>query len=333
MNVFDDIRDDQIRIVGHFTCEDDGNKKQRKRKKVCFFYSIIIFIILLCLIIWGIFKWCKDDAEYDNQSEKYYLEQVNGNMPLSDGITIEEYSKILEKEKDIKYLKGESDIIKNKPALNVENFKYGFTEIKDTIINDIHIKIFIPHNAVMSLHIGDIDKNDTTIVYAAQAADIRADNGKIVGAFVLKGEPLAWGISKKGYCAQIDGKVSIGVAENSPHFEEATKKGGYFFRQYPLVSNGRLIENEPKGKSIRRAICDRNGEIFMVQTMSRESFHDFAQALVDMNVAQAIYLVGSTAYGWAVDEEGTIHEFGEKIHYDDQRKITRNINYMVWKKR
>ena len=330
MNVFDDIRDDQIRIVGHLTCEDDGNKKQRK--KGWLLNSILIFIILLCPIIWGIFKWCKNDIDCDILSEIDYFEQDIRVKALPDNMTIEEYRKILEKEHDIKYLKGESDIIRNKPALNVENFKYGFTEIKDTIINDIAIKIFIPHNAVMSLHIGDIDKNDTTIVYAAQAADIRADNGKIVGAFVLKGEPLAWGISKKGYCAQIDGKVSIGVAENSPLFEEATEKGGYFFRQYPLVSNGRLIENEPKGKSIRRAICDRNGEIFMAQTMSRESFHDFAQALVDMNVAQAIYLVGSSAYGWAVDEEGTIHEFGEEIHYDDQRKIPRNINYMVWKK-
>lgn len=104
------------------------------------------------------------------------------------------------------------------------------------------------------------------MIYAAQAADVRADNGGVVGAFVLNGEPRSWGVSKKGYCASINGKVTIGVAENSPLFESNRREGGYFFRQYPLVSNGEVIDNEPKGKSIRRAICDRQGEIFMVET-------------------------------------------------------------------
>jgi uncharacterized protein YigE (DUF2233 family) len=100
-----------------------------------------------------------------------------------------------------------------------------------------------------------------------------------------------------------------------------------------LVSNGKLVENEPKGKSIRRAICDRQGEIFMVETRSIESFHDFAQALVDLGVDQAIYLVGSTAYGWAVDENGTIHEFGEENYYTGYRNMPQNTSYIVWKRK
>lgn len=44
------------------------------------------------------------------------------------------------------------------------------------------------------------------------------------------------------YCGVIDGKLTVGVADNSPLFEEATEKGGYFFRQYPLVDNGVLVE-------------------------------------------------------------------------------------------
>ncbi len=39
-----------------------------------------------------------------------------------------------------------------------------------------------------------MDKEDKSVVYVAQAADVRADNGEIVGAFVLKGEPRAWGL-------------------------------------------------------------------------------------------------------------------------------------------
>ena len=208
----------------------------------------------------------------------------------------------------------------------------GFTEIRDTTINDIPLRIYIPHNAEMSLHVGRLNKQDTTIVYTAQAADVRRDNGKIVGAFVLHGEPLAWGLSKKGYCAVIDGRITVGVADNSPLFEEATEREGYFFRQYPLVKDGVLVENEPKNKSERRAICDRQGEIFMVESLSKESFHDFAQALADLGVDQAVYLVGSNAYGWAVDEQGERHEFGEDNFYTD-RRMPKNTSYIVWRRR
>lgn len=215
---------------------------------------------------------------------------------------------------------------------SVDLLDSGFTEIRDTTINDIPLRIHIPHNAEMTLHVGRLDKRDTTIVYAAQAADIRRDNGKIVGAFVLHGEPLAWGLSKKGYCAVIDGRITVGVADNSPLFEEATEREGYFFRQYPLVKDGVLVENEPKNKSERRAICDRQGEIFMVESLSKESFHDFAQALADLGVDQAVYLVGSTAYGWAVDEQGERHEFGEDNFYTG-RRMPKNTSYIVWRRR
>lgn len=210
----------------------------------------------------------------------------------------------------------------------VDSLTHGFTEMRDTMINDIPLRIYIPHNAEMTLHVGRLDKRDTTIVYAAQAADIRRDNRKIVGAFVLRGEPLAWGLSKKGYCAVIEGRITVGVADNSPLFEEATERSGYFFRQYALVDSGRLVENEPKNKSIRRSLCDRSGEIMMVETLSAESFHDFAQALVDLGADHAIYLVGSTSYGWAVDKEDARHEFGI-----ENPCLPKYTSYIVWRRK
>jgi len=119
----------------------------------------------------------------------------------------------------------ESEPLIKRQQINIvpnDSTTIGYTEIRDTIINDIPIRMYIPHHAEMSLQIGRMNRQDTTIVYAAQAADVRADNGGIVGAFVLKGVPKAWGLSKKGYCASIDGKVTVGVADNSPLFEQAT---------------------------------------------------------------------------------------------------------------
>ena len=119
----------------------------------------------------------------------------------------------------------------------------------------------MPHQAYFCLFIEDY-KYINIASAMSFASGIRADNDKIVGAFVVKGKPYSWGLSKEGYCGIIDGRLTVGVADNSPLFEEATEKEGYFFRQYPLVDNGVLVENEPKGKSIRKALCDRSNKWF-----------------------------------------------------------------------
>lgn len=197
----------------------------------------------------------------------------------------------------------------------------------DTTINDVQLKLYIPHNATPRLTVGAPDAETRKAILAFQAADIRADNRQILGAFVLQGKPLAWGLSKKGYCAIIDGKVTIGVADNSPLFEEATEKEGYFFRQYGLVDNGQLVENEPKNKTMRKALCDRAGQIFVAVSETDESMHDFAQALVDLGVDNAIYLVGShSAFGWWRNEAGKVEFFS----IDNHRQSFRNESYLIW---
>ena len=299
MKELKEIRDDQIRILG------EGGRKNPLPRSVW----IIILSVLSIAIIGVIILLTTKHKEYEA------LELQEPEPALFEPVILPEPVKP-------QWIGKE-----------VDSLATGFTEIIDTLINDIPIRIFIPHNAEMSLHIGRMDKEDKSVIYAAQAADVRADNGGIVGAFVLNGEPKAWGLSKKGYCASINGKVTIGVADNTSLFEEATMHNGYFFRQYPLVKDGQVIDNEPKGKSIRRAICDRQGEIFMVETGTIESFHDFAQALADLCVDQAVYLVGSSAYGWAVDETGTTHEFGEDNYYTGRRRMPKNTSYIVWKRK
>ena len=203
-----------------------------------------------------------------------------------------------------------------------------FTEKLDTVINDVHLSIYIPHNAKPELTLGVPDRKDKNIILAAQAADIRKDNRKILGAFVLKGEPLAWGLSKKGFCAIIEGKVTVGVSENSPLFEEATEKEGYFFRQFPLVDNGTLVESDQKNKTMRKALCSRAGQLFMAVSETDESMHDFAQALVDLEVDNAIYLVGShSSFGWFINADGKKNLFAPDVH----RGTYKNENYIIWK--
>ena len=199
---------------------------------------------------------------------------------------------------------------------------------KDTTINDIPLRIYVPLNCIPRLEVGYKCIDDTTQnILVFQAADIRADNLKIVGAFVLRGKPLSWGLSKKGYCGIIENQVSIGLADNSPLFELATEKEGYFFRQYPLVSNGEIVENELKNKATRRGICELEGKVVVAETFSSESLHDFSQALVDLGTDNAIYLVGGSAIGWHRAMDGTGHASGQW-----QPREYKNVSFIVWSK-
>lgn len=287
------ISDDDFRVIGHSEASSAPPRKHPRRNLTI---SIVSLALALVIGLLAYFLWPKHIVEDPNDG-------LFENTPET-----------------IKPQTVES-------TFGIETDR-SFTEKIDTVINDVQLAIYIPHNATPELTVGSPDPNDNGIILALQAADIRKDNGKILGAFVLKGEPLAWGISKKGYCAIIDGKVTVGVNENSPLFEEATEKGGYFFRQYPLVDNSVLVENEPKNKTMRKALCSRADQIIVVVSESDESFHDFAQALVDLGVENAIYLVGShSSFGWYIDSTGDKILFAPDVH----RGTYRNENYIVWK--
>ena len=113
--------------------------------------------------------------------------------------------------------------------------------------------------------------------------------------------------------------------ENSPYLEDAINNGGYFFRQYPLVVDGMAIEHTPKGTALRRALCEKEGTVFVVEC-DKITFHDFSQLLVNYGVTNAIYLVGSDSYGFYRTISGKRCDFGNSKHNEIP-----NITYMVWR--
>lgn len=290
-NKQNDIRDDEFRVIGHAP-KSAPSTSDKKRRNVG--VAIVSAVLVLAIGLLAILFWPKGPKE-----------------ELTDGV--------FEDVQEITSPSAATPLGRETDAV--------FTEKRDTVINDVQLSIYIPHNATPVLYVGNPDTEARKGILAFQAADIRRDNRKILGAFVLKGRPLAWGLSKKGYCAIIGGKVTVGVSENSPLFEEATEKEGYFFRQYPLVDNGALVENEPKNKTMRKALCSRAGQIIVVVSETDESFHDFSQALVDLGVENAIYLVGShSAFGWWRNEAGEMELFVDDIH----KESFKNESYIIW---
>lgn len=201
----------------------------------------------------------------------------------------------------------------------------AYVEIADTTVHHVRLTVFSPRNATPRLHIGVDILQDSGAVFVVQAADVREDNGGIVGAYVSEGRLLSKGQSKSGFCAIIGGTPIIGVADATQFLEQALETEGYFFRQYPLVVGNQIVENKPRGRALRKALAELNGKTVVVMSRDRLTFHDFSQALADLGVSNAIYLVGSSAYGFAKDAEGHRIEFGQAASDSPE-----NTNYIVW---
>ena len=223
---------------------------------------------------------------------------------------------------------GEVRITETPEPIAVENATpttVPYTSLTDTTINGRRLTILRPHNAIAKLAIGDSILDADEPVLVVQAADVRRDNGQIVGAYVINGEMKSRGKAKSGFCAIINDEITIGVAQTTPLLERATEENGFFFRQYPLVFEGEVIENKLKNLSQRKALAILHDETVVVLSNERLSFSEFSHALVDLGVKNAIYLVGSSAYLKAKLEDGHIYEFGERV-----RNSYANSNYIFW---
>lgn len=198
-------------------------------------------------------------------------------------------------------------------------------EYYDDVENDVSMHVFhlIDMSAELSTDISEY--TDSTECFILQAADIRQDNRKFVGDFVLNGKRISSGKRKKGYCAIINGELTIGMSEDDEVMNRCIAEGGSFFRQYSLVLDGVMQENALKGKSIRRALARKGNKFYVYETENRESMHDFAEALQDMGVTEAISLVGGNAYMyWWQDNE---------VYESYDLSEVKNNNFIVFKKK
>lgn len=283
-----DINDDQIRII---TSDDSGFKKKRNRKG-----TVALWCIASVLLIGMVIALVFFIPEKEKEQQPYFSETQTGPTQTE--------------------TQQETSISTETP----------YTIRRDTTVNNIRLSILIPTNATPVLEIGNDVLNDSTPILITQAADIRKDNGSIVGTFVVKGILVSRGEAKSGFCSIINGEVNLGVADASPMFEEAIINDGYFFRQYPLVAGGQIIENKPRGKSVRRALAEIDGNICVITSRDRITFHDFSQALIDTGVRDAIYLVGGGVFCRYRNESGKNISSGQP--WDEKIE---NVNYIVWR--
>ena len=133
MKEINEIRDDEIRIIG----EEKPPKPQGWKWLLLLLAGVIIGII-----IWQV--WPSEPTSPVKDPEQGVFEPSNEVV--------------------------ETTMVKT-PLAKAEETGQGFVEIADTTINDIPMRLYLPHAVSMSLHVGNIDRNDQSIIFAAQAAD------------------------------------------------------------------------------------------------------------------------------------------------------------------
>ncbi len=183
MKELNDIGDDEIRVISnreyHLVCPSDPDNSKNSPWGCVGCAAIVVAIIVG--VVWLLFWHSCDDA-----SEQESLTVTNQGASNSDEVVLH---------------------------------KKGYVERLDTVVGGVPLVVLTPHDAVPSLHVGADVLKSKDAVMAMQAADIRSDNGGIVGAFVVEGNLLSRGKANTGFCAIIDGTITIGVADATPLFE------------------------------------------------------------------------------------------------------------------
>ena len=89
------------------------------------------------------------------------------------------------------------------------------------------MQLFVIEGAEARLRIGRPAVQDTTVLMALPAADVRKDNLGIVGDFVLDGRRYGNGKRKEGYGALLEGQLFLGVSASDTVMNYCAPTGRY----------------------------------------------------------------------------------------------------------
>jgi uncharacterized protein YigE (DUF2233 family) len=285
------MRDDEIQVLG-ISLEEQGTVVCHKRyflRIAIWLVSIggFILVLVLCWIITPVLK--------NVYQERLLVERVK------------------------------EDVDTQNPLL-IQDSQIAYQYYADNV-NDVPMHIYLLDNMEASLTMDSTiidDQLHTRMMMVVLATDIREDNKKPVGDFVVNGEKIARGKSREGYCAIVHGRISIGRSENDDVMNYCIQEGGSFFREYPLVINGEICKNKIRGKRIRRALVQQEGNIYVIESENKESIYDFSEAIRDLGAKDAIYLPAGINYMLvktdSLHQENNMPEYGGNFLVFKSRK-------------
>lgn len=105
--------------------------------------------------------------------------------------------------------------------------------------------------------------------------------------------------------------------EYAAQLEAVAKNNGCGFAQEMIIYDGKRVEgSRPEGNIfVFRTLCEKNGELLVIESRGMIRFGDFIDDLVKYGVKHALYLdMGTWWYGWYRPQAGKFVDLNFKIH-------------------
>ena len=184
----------------------------------------------------------------------------------------------------------------------------------DSILG-VAMDFYAIHGLKASIEFEEPDTADTSVYLYCRSADHTA-SGDYLGSLVAEGVEKQSDRSRLGYMAIAGGNMVIGISRSEKVKEYVQERGGSFFRQFILVSNGTIPSRFfLHGKVERRAIGRIDNQLYYIATRHKETLWDFADALREYGFVDAIYITGGADYVFYRNKEGVRHDIGDPTDY------------------
>ena len=188
----------------------------------------------------------------------------------------------------------------------------------DSILG-VAMDFYAIHGLKASIEFEEPDTADTSVFLYSRCADYTAD-GRYLGSLVAEGVEKQSDRSRLGYMAMADGNMVIGISRSEKVKDYVLERGGSFFRQFILVSNGMIPSRFfLHGKVERRAIGRIENQLYYIATRHKETLWDFADALREYGFIDAIYITGGTDYCFYRDKDAARHDIGDPADYPHEK--------------
>jgi len=211
------------------------------------------------------------------------------------------------------------------PEQNIEKLKNPVKKVipevvmtSDSILG-VAMDFYAIHGLKASIEFEEPDTADTSVFLYSRCADHTA-SGDYLGSLVAEGVEKQSDRSRLGYMAMADGNMVIGISRSEKVKDYVLERGGSFFRQFILVSNGMIPSRFfLHGKVERRAIGRIENQLYYIATRHKETLWDFADALREYGFTDAIYITGGADYVFYRDKDGVRHDIGDTVDYPHEK--------------
>ena len=210
--------------------------------------------------------------------------------------------------------------------------KPAITLSSDSILG-VALNMYRLENLQAEISLVEPDTTDMSVWMYSRSADHTSTN-EYLGSLVMNGKELASDVSRLGYCAMANGNIVLGISRSDKVKDYVEERGGSFFRQFILISDGVLpAKFQLHGKVERRALARTSDDhLYYIETRHPETLWDFADALREYGFADAIYITGGKCHSFYRTPDGKPHNIGDEDQHP-HKKYQKIVPWIIFKAR